>query len=132
MDTSDKGRYHVSKESYMDYKSKKKFGAEFKAEAVRRSYGSGKPVTQVAHELGISPPLLYRWRDEIRKEGVQAFPGKGKKTNQSAEQSELEQLRRENKRLKQEQEILKKTLVYLAVERVKDTDASKNNKDDIP
>jgi len=111
----------------MERRTKKKYTTEFKLEAIRLSNESGKPITQVARDLNIPPYLLYRWRDDLHKEGAKAFPGKGKKTNVSAEKLELERLRRENKRLQDERDILKKTLVFFAAEDAKNSNASTNN-----
>jgi transposase len=92
----------------MERRSRKKYTTELKLEAIRLSNESGKPITQVARDLNIPAVLLYRWRDEIHRDGAKAFPGKGKKTNVSPEKLELERLRRENKRLQDERDILKK------------------------
>lgn len=111
----------------MERRSKKKYTTEFKLEAIRLSNESGKPITQVARDLNIPPYMLYRWRDDLHRQGSKAFPGKGKKTNVSSEKLELERLRRENKRLQDERDILKKTLVFLAAEEAKNSNASTNN-----
>ena len=116
----------------MERRSKKKYTTEFKLEAIRLSNESGKPITQVARDLNIPPYQLYRWRDELHHQGSKAFPGKGKKTNVSPEKLELERLRRENKRLQDERYILKKTLVLLAVEEAKNSNASTNNEGNTP
>ena len=75
----------------MTRKDRKRYSREFKLEAVRQVNESGKPVTEVARELGISVHLLYRWRDEVQNEGKEAFPGKGR---QGRAEEEVEQLRR--------------------------------------
>lgn len=106
-------------------KDRKRYSKEFKLEAVRRSYESGKPITEVARELDISVHHLYRWRDDVKELGEKVWPGHGSKTNQTSEQVELERLRRENKQLREERDILKKTLVFFAVEETKNTDSSK-------
>ena len=97
----------------MTRKDRKRHSREFKLEAVRQVETSGKPVTEVARELGISVHLLYRWRDEVQKEGEEAFPGKGQ-VGKAAE--ELEQLRQENTRLREERDIFKKATVFFARE----------------
>ena len=113
----------------MDRRSKKKYTVEFKLEAIRLSNESGKPITQVARDLNIPVVLLYRWRDELHKEGQRAFPGKGKKTRVNPENMEIVRLRRELKRVTDERDILKKTLVFLAAEEAKNSNASTNNED---
>ena len=97
----------------MTRKDRKRYSREFKLEAVRQVNESGKPVTEVARELGISVHQLYRWRDEVQAEGEEVFPGKG---HGGKAQEELEQLRRENARLREERDILKKAAAYFARE----------------
>lgn len=101
----------------MTRKDRKRYSREFKLEAVRHANASGKPVAEVARELDISVHQLYRWRDQVGKEGETAFPGSGKK----AEQDELSVLRRENARLREERDILKKSLIYFANDLEKNT-----------
>jgi len=115
--------------SVMERRSKKKYSTEFKVEAIRLSNESGKPITQVARDLNITPYLLYRWRDQLHKEGAKAFPGNGSKANLDPETTELQRLRRENKRLQEERDILKKTIVFFAAEEAKNSNASENSKD---
>ncbi len=87
------------------------YSKEFKEEAVRISREPGRTCRSVAKELGIHPGTLYRWRREARADGDEAFPGKGKQTTEKARISELE---RENRRLRQEREILKKAMSIFA------------------
>ncbi|HEY5040205.1 MAG TPA: transposase [bacterium] len=112
----------------MERRTKKKYSIEFKLEAIRLSNESGKPVTQVARDLNINPAFLYRWRNEIHKDGAKAFPGKTGKSVKSPENTEIVRLRRENKQLRDERDILKKTLVFFAAEEAKNSNASENNK----
>ncbi|MEO6544639.1 MAG: transposase, partial [Nitrospiraceae bacterium] len=44
--------------------TRRQFTDVFKSEAVRLTRESGRPVAQVARELGISDKGLYRWRSE--------------------------------------------------------------------
>ena len=106
----------------------KKYSKEFKREAVRRSNESGKPVTQVARELGMSVKRLYKWRNkfEIEKENSVS----GEKGNISKE--ELKKLRRENRILKEERDILKKSLIFFAKDQGKDSDLSGNITENSP
>lgn len=113
----------------MERRTKKKFSTEFKLEAIRLSNESGKPITQVAKDLNISPYLLYRWRDDLHRDGAKAFPGKGKKTNIGPEKLELARLRRENQQLREERDILKKSLVFFAREEAQNSVLSKKNEE---
>ena len=86
----------------MDYKPRRKLTREFKLEAVRQVALSEKPKAQLARELGVRVGQLRTWRLEFEKEAV---TGIAKPDRSAAE--DLEQLRRENAKLKMEIEILK-------------------------
>ncbi len=86
-------------------KIQKTYTAEFKREAVHLAQTSGKSITQVARELGISDTSIHQWRKELAEHTSQAFPGSG---HQTAQEEELRRLKRENEVLKQERDILKK------------------------
>jgi len=88
-------------------KVQKVYTKEFKEEAVRLAATSGKPVAQVARELGISDSAIHGWRRELADHGPEAFPGKG---HQTALEEENRRLKRENEILRQEREILKKAM----------------------
>ena len=90
---------------------RRKYPKEFKQEAVLLSQREDRTCTQVAEELGIRVELIYRWRREAKKNGADAFPGKG---NQTPEQARISALEKENFRLKQEREILKKAMSIFA------------------
>ncbi|HEU5374718.1 MAG TPA: transposase [Ktedonobacteraceae bacterium] len=82
--------------------------AEFKREAVRLAQTSGKPIAQVARELGISDTSLHQWRKELAAHGTKAFPGSG------ALEEENRRLKRELGRTRQERDILKKRSISSA------------------
>lgn len=111
----------------MTRKDRKRYSREFKLEAVRRANESGKPVTEVARELDISVHHLYRWRDESAKRGEKVFPGHGKTNSQD----EIAKLRRENARLREERDILKKSLIFFAKDQGEDTDSSVNIRENL-
>ena len=94
-------------------KTNRRYSREFKLEAVRLSEEDDRPVAEVARELGIPPNNLYKWRELFGEKGEEAFPGKGKL---SSSDEELRRLRRENIRLREEREILKKALVFFSKE----------------
>lgn len=90
------------------------FTREFKLEAVRLLEQGDKNVSVLARELGVPRNRLYKWREEIRKhDAVAAFPGKGRRSGNSAE---LAKLRSENAHLREENEILKKAARFFARE----------------
>ena len=81
---------------------------EFRREAVRLLESSGKSVSVLARELGISEKSLYRWR---KKYGSQSRLKTTSPAPESAElAAEVKRLQRENEVLRQEREILKKAL----------------------
>jgi transposase len=88
-------------------KVQKVYTKEFKEEAVRLAQTSGKPIAQVARELGISDTSIHQWRKELTEHGKEAFPGSG---HQTALEEENRRLKRELERVQQEREILKKVL----------------------
>ena len=97
----------------MSRKLYERFTKEFKIEAVRQAEETNDSVRQVARVLGIKPSQIYKWRREMKKELESS-------TNQKEEKlmptSELQQLRKENERLKAENDILKKAAAYFARE----------------
>jgi transposase len=83
---------------------------EFKEEAVRLMRSSGKPLAQISRELDVSEQTLRNWRkqqeiDEGEREGLT-----------TEEREEFARLRRENKVLRQEKEILRKATAFFARE----------------
>ena len=92
---------------------RKNYTAEFKREAVRLVTEQGYSMSQAARNLDININMLRRWKHQINEQGQEAFPGKGRLL---PEQEELYRLREENKRLRMEREILKKTVTFFANE----------------
>ena len=87
------------------------YSDEFKAEALRQLEASNRPATELAAQLGIRPNMLYKWREQLAKKDK---PKPGRPTKD--EQSKLTTLRQENKRLKEDLDILKKAAAYFAKE----------------
>jgi len=85
---------------------RRSFSKEFKLEAVRLIIDEGRSISQVARDLEIRDTILGRWKQEYEQDQRNAFPGKGQL--KSSEDDELRRLRRENKRLRMERDILKK------------------------
>ncbi|MDH5217939.1 MAG: transposase [Gammaproteobacteria bacterium] len=92
----------------------KTYPKEFKIEAIRLMDESNRPASEIAMELGIRRNLLYKWKEQMEKKGdvPTAKIGRPKKEDQS----ESAKLRQEIKRLKEENEILKKAAVFFAKE----------------
>src|SRR6266700_3623483 len=92
-------------------KVQKTYTTEFKREAVHLAQTSGKPITQIARELGISDTSIHQWRKELTEHGPEAFPGSG---HQTAQEEELRRLKRELERTQKERDILKKALAIFS------------------
>ena len=75
---------------------------------------SDRPASEIAMQLGIRCNQLYKWKEQMQKQGdvPSAKRGRPKK----ADQSELARLRQENKRLQEENDILKKATKFFAKE----------------
>jgi len=92
----------------------KTYTKEFKLEALRLMEQSERPASEIAMQLGIRRNQLYKWKDQMKKTGDVAAAKKG--PPMKAEQSEITRLRQELKRVKEENEILKKAAVFFAKE----------------
>jgi len=91
-------------------RTKPPYPPEFRREAVELARSSGKPIAQVARDLGVSGQTLHTW---IKQSDVDAGKREGLTTE---EREELRRLRRENRTLVQEREILKKAAAFFARE----------------
>ena len=92
---------------------RQRFTAEFKREAVRLLKTGDRPAAVIARDLGIPRNRLYKWASDAERQGEQAFRGSGRP---KASRDELAILQRENARLRQENEILKKAAASFARE----------------
>ena len=94
---------------------RRKFGREFKIEAVRLIKQRGVSAAQVARDLDVHENVLRKWVKEFAADPTQAFPGQGQ---MRPEQLEIERLRREVAKLKAERDILKKATAFFAREAI--------------
>jgi transposase len=94
-------------------RSKARYSDQYKQEALELWRASGRSAAKVAAELGIRPPLLYRW---AHAERVPDTPKAGGKPKRSLEELEGEnrRLRQENAKLLEQREVLKKSLGILS------------------
>ena len=89
-------------------RKRRNFTFEFKAEAVRLVEVGGKSIGQVARELDLTESALRTWVERARSEKQGGLT--------ADERQELSRLRRENKRLQMEREILKKAAAFFVKE----------------
>ena len=90
-------------------RTRRRFTAEFKAQAVRRVLEGGKPLSEVATELGLSTGQLSTWRTEQLAGGsAEALAAR------RVEEAEMLRLKREVRRLEEENLILRKAAAVFA------------------
>ena len=96
-------------------KTRRSFTREFKVQAVRMVSEGGRRISEVSRDLELDPKLIRRWREALQqekdKEIAEAFPGKG---HLQPEPEQVRRLRRENARLREERDILKKALAIFS------------------
>jgi len=88
-------------------KRRRVYSNTFKKEAVELSENSDKTAKEIALDLGVSYPLLCKWRSKYLQEGQEAFPGHG---NLNEKDKDYKLLERELSKVKEERDILKKAL----------------------
>ena len=88
----------------MSTNTKKTYDEEFKKQAVQLLIRSGRPLAQIARELGIDPRMLRDWKKRLQPE-LAAQP-----ETLEAMRVRIAQLERDNFQLRQQRDILKKTL----------------------
>src|SRR6476646_3799760 len=86
----------------------KPFPKEFREDVVRVARSSDASVAQVAKDFGISESCLHRW---LATDDVEQGNRAGVTASESAE---LRELRRRNKLLEQENEVLRRAAAYLS------------------
>jgi transposase len=96
----------------MARRKRRKFTAEFKADAVRLCSSGSRTVAQVATDLDLTETALREW---VKRAAVDAGEGPAGALT-TAERDELGELRRRVKRLEMEREILKKAAAFFAKE----------------
>src|SRR3954470_7738703 len=91
---------------------RRQFDDDFKAQAVRLVLDDGKSIPGVARDLDLTESALRNWVERARADQTN-----GKTGLTSAERDELARLRKENRILWEEREILKKAAAFFANER---------------
>lgn len=90
----------------MGRRRRRQFSPEFKAEAIRLVQQSETPLAALAREIGVSKTTLLSWVEAARPEPRDPLT--------EDERSELARLRRDNRQLRMEREILKKATAFFA------------------
>lgn len=93
-------------------RKRRHFTPEYKAEVVRLARKTGKNANQIAHELDLTATAVRAW---IKQADVDAGKGQNGELT-TTEREELARLRRENRALQMEREILKKATAFFAKE----------------
>ncbi len=96
----------------MARRKRRQFSPDFKAEAVRLVEAGDRPLSVVARDLDLDPKSLRQWQAERQAEANPSPTG----PLTSAEREELVRLRRDNRRLQMERDILKKAAAFFARE----------------
>lgn len=105
------------------YRSIFKYSDHFKATAVALSHLDGVAVQDVAHELGIHPFMLSKWRKQVREGEI--VSKKVQLDNKVAAQlKELKQLKKDYARLQMEHDLLKKSIRFTSDRRAKSSSLS--------
>lgn len=89
------------------------FASEFRERAIELARSSTRPAAEVARELGISPSCLRNWLRQARADAGEDAAGLS-----STEKKELVELRRRNRQLELENDVLKRAAAYFARENI--------------
>ena len=93
-------------------RTRRTFTDEFRAGAVSLVLEKGKTMAQVARDLDLTQSTLGRWVEQARANAGKSTRG----TLTTEEKDELSRLRKENRELRLEREILKKAAAFFAKE----------------
>ena len=89
------------------------YSEQYKQEALALWRNSGRSAAKVAAELGIRPPLLYRWAGLERGTAAGKTGARAERSLEALE-AEIRRLRAENAKLLEQREVLKKSLGILS------------------
>jgi len=89
----------------------KVYDQSYKVEICKRAVNGGEAVSKISREVGISENTLYGWVARYRENSEKPFVGSG---HVKPEDEVYKKLQRENKELREENEILKKAAAYFA------------------
>ena len=94
--------------------TRRKYDPEFKEGAVRIVRETGKPIAQIARDLGVHEGTLGNWvaKDRAEREGTEGLS--------TGDAAELKRLRAENAQLRMERDVLKRSVVLWVLSRDRD------------
>ena len=99
-------------------KARREFSPEFKRETVALLESSGRPLMQVATEVGISPSMLRNWRASVRggttRSRPASSPGLSPLPSPADQASGITRLKRELDRTRMERDVLEKAIGIFA------------------
>ena len=95
-------------------KNRRKFDETFKREALNNWLDSDKSAVVIGQELGVSPARLYAWKKRFAPAGASEATGGAKRSSMAELQAQLAEVQRENHHLREQRDILKKTLGILS------------------
>lgn len=88
---------------------RQKYTPEYRANAVELVRESGKPVAEIARDLGMNEGTLANWVGKAREEN-----GEPEQPLTTSERAELDQLRKDNQTLRMERDFLRRAAAYFA------------------
>jgi transposase len=91
-------------------RNRRQFTAEFKRDAVELVRTTGRPIAEIARELGIDDSTLGNW---VRQDRIDRGEAEGLTTE---ERTRLRQLEAENTKLRMERDLLKRTVAFWVTE----------------
>ncbi len=94
----------------MSHEQRKRYDQQFKIEAVKLVM-SGRPLHEVARNLGIHPTMLTRWKRQYLQDPNSSFPGKG---HQKPDDERYRTLEQRLKEVTEERDILKKAVAVFS------------------
>jgi transposase len=92
----------------MNKRQVKSYAQGFKESSAKLAASTDQPIVKTAKDLGVNATTLYGWVKEYYPQGL------SKKGQENDLAAEVIRLRKENARLKQERDILKKAAAYFA------------------
>jgi transposase len=105
---------HMKTQLSKPARGKARYTDEYKEQALTLWRASGRSAAKVAAELGIRPPLLYRWARTERPLSNSSPPGQKRLRSVEELEAEVRRLREENAKLLEQREVLKKSLGILS------------------